>query len=267
MLIVGGSRGKTGAAYLAAMAALRSGAGLVTIATPASCLPIVAALGAEFMTEPLEETPEGAIAFEALDRVLEFGADIIAVGPGLGRLPSTAAFVQGLIERAGVPLVIDADALNAFAGEADRLVGRDGVDLVITPHPGEMARLVGLSAEDVQKHRLEIARDFSASHRVLVVLKGHRTIIATPDGKAFINLTGNPGMATAGSGDVLTGMIAAWSGQLLDAETACKLAVYLHGLAGDLAEADEGEVAMIAGDLIDRLGDAVLDLTARRKEK
>jgi hydroxyethylthiazole kinase-like uncharacterized protein yjeF len=267
VLIVGGSRGRTGAAYLAAMAALRSGAGLVTIATPASCLPIVAALGAEFMTEPLEETPEGAIAFEALDRVLEFGADIIAVGPGLGRLPSTAAFVQGLIERAGVPLVIDADALNAFAGEADRLVGRDGVDLVITPHPGEMARLVGLSAEDVQKHRLEIARDFSASHRVLVVLKGHRTIIATPDGKAFINLTGNPGMATAGSGDVLTGMIAAWSGQLLDAEIACKLAVYLHGLAGDLAEADEGEIAMIAGDLIDRLGDAVLDLTARRKEK
>jgi hydroxyethylthiazole kinase-like uncharacterized protein yjeF len=267
VLIVAGSRGKTGAAYLAAMAALRSGAGLVTIATPASCLPIVAALGAEFMTQPLDETPEGAIAFEALDRVLELGADIIAIGPGLGRLPSTAAFVHGVIERSGVPLVIDADALSAFTGEADRLVGRDGVDLIITPHPGEMARLVGLSAEDVQKHRLEIARDFSSSHRVQVVLKGHRTIIATPDGKAFINLTGNPGMATAGSGDVLTGMIAAWSGQLLDAEAACKLAVYLHGLAGDLAEADEGEIAMVAGDLIDCLGDAVLDLTARRKEK
>jgi NAD(P)H-hydrate epimerase len=249
------------------MAALRSGAGLVTIATPASCLPIVAALGAEFMTEGLDETPEGAVAFESLDRVLDFGADIIAVGPGLGRLPSTAAFVHGLIERSGVPLVIDADALNAFAGDADRLAGRDGVDLVITPHPGEMARLVGLSIEEVQKHRLEIARDFASSHRLQVVLKGHRTIIATPDGKAFINLTGNPGMATAGSGDVLTGMIAAWSGQLLDAESACRLAVYLHGLAGDLSEADEGEVAMVAGDLIDRLGDAVLDLTARRKEK
>jgi hydroxyethylthiazole kinase-like uncharacterized protein yjeF len=267
VLVIAGSRGKTGAAYLAGMAALRSGAGLVTIATPSSCVPTVASLGAEFMTEALEETSEGAIAFEALDRVLDFGADIIAVGPGLGRLPSTAAFVHGLIERSGVPLVIDADALNAFAGEADRLVGRDGVDLVITPHPGEMGRLVGLSAEDVQKHRLEVARDFSSGHRLQVVLKGHRTIIATPDGKAFINLTGNPGMATAGSGDVLTGMIAAWSAQLLDAEAACKLAVYLHGLAGDLTEADEGEAAMIAGDLIDRLGDAVLDLTARRQKK
>jgi NAD(P)H-hydrate epimerase len=265
VLVIAGSRGKTGAAYLAAMAALRSGAGLVTIAAPSSCVPTIAALGAEFMTEPLDETAEGTLAFEALERVLDFGADIIAVGPGLGRIPSTAAFVHGLVERAGVPLVIDADALNAFAGDADRLTGRDGVDLIITPHPGEMARLVGLSIEDVQKHRLDLSRDFASRHRIHVVLKGHRTIIATPEGKAFINLTGNAGMATAGSGDVLTGMIAAWAGQLLDAEAACKLAVYLHGLAGDLAEADEGEVAMIAGDLIDRLGDAVLELTARKK--
>jgi len=246
---------------------LRSGAGLVTVATPASCVPTVAALGAEFMTEPLEETAEGCVAFDAIERVLDFGADIIAVGPGLGRLPSTAAFVQALVERSGVPLVIDADALNAFAGDADRLMGRDGVDLIITPHPGEMARLAGWSTEDIQHHRLDVARDFAANHHVHVVLKGHRTIVATPDGKAFINLTGNAGMATAGSGDVLTGMIAAWSGQLLDAETACKLAVYLHGLAGDLAEADEGEVGMVAGDILDRLGDAVLDLTARRKAK
>lgn len=266
VLIVSGSRGKTGAAFLASMAALRSGAGLVTVAAPASAVPIIASLGAEFMTEPLEETPEGTIAFDALDRVLDLGADVIAVGPGLGRVPSTAAFVQGLIERSGVPLVIDADALHAFSGEADRLVGRDGVDLIITPHPGEMARLVGLSIDDVQQHRLEVAREFAGSHRLTVVLKGHRTLVATQDGKAFINLTGNAGMATAGSGDVLTGMIAAWFGQLLDAEAACKLAVYLHGLAGDLAEADDGEVALIAGDLIDRLGEAVLDLTAKRKE-
>jgi NAD(P)H-hydrate epimerase len=248
------------------MAALRSGAGLVTVAAPASCVPVIASLGAEYMTEPLDESPDGTVAFEALDRVLDFGADVIAVGPGLGRTPSTAAFVQGLVERAGVPLVLDADALNAYAGEAERLVGRDGVDVIVTPHPGEMARLVGLSIEDVQKHRLEVAGEFAASHRVQVILKGHRTIIATPEGKAFINLTGNPGMATAGSGDVLTGMVTAWSAQLLDAETACKLAVYLHGVAGDLAEADEGEIALVSGDLIDRLGDAVLELTARRKD-
>jgi NAD(P)H-hydrate epimerase len=219
------------------------------------------------MTLPLEETPDGMIAFEALERVLDAGADLLAVGPGIGRGASTAAFVQALVERSGVPVVLDADALNAFSGEAERLVGRDGADLVLTPHPGEMARLAGLSIEEVQKRRLDVARDFAASHRLHVVLKGHRTIVATPEGKAFINLTGNPGMATAGSGDVLTGMIAAWSAQLLDAEAACRLAVYLHGLAGDLAEADEGEVALVAGDLIDRLGDAVLDLTARRKEK
>src|SRR5204863_6806646 len=157
--------------------------------------------------------------------------------------------------------------LQAFSGDTDRLMGRNDVDIVITPHPGEMARLLGLSAQDVQAHRLDVAREFATAHHLHVVLKGHRTIVATPDGKAFINLTGNPGMATGGTGDVLTGMIAAWFGQLLDAEAACKLAVYLHGVAGDLAEADEGEVAMVAGDVAARLGDAVLELTARRRPK
>jgi hydroxyethylthiazole kinase-like uncharacterized protein yjeF len=266
VLVVAGSRGKAGAAALAAKAALRSGAGLVTVATPASVVAAVAAHGMEYMTEPMSETDEGTIAWEALDRVLESGADVIAVGPGLGRSESTKAFVQGLVERAGVPLVVDADALNAFAGDADGLVGRDGIDIIVTPHPGEMARLVGVSVEDVQQHRLDIARDFAATRRLTVVLKGHRTIIATPDGKTFINLTGNAGMATGGTGDVLTGMVAAWLGQFLDAEAAAKLAVYLHGCAGDLAEADEGEVGMVAGDLVDRLGDAVLELTARRKK-
>jgi hydroxyethylthiazole kinase-like uncharacterized protein yjeF len=266
ILLIAGSRGKTGAAGLAASAALRSGAGLVTVATPGSCAAVVAALGAEHMTEPLDETPDGTVAFDALDRVLSLGADVIAVGPGLGRSSSTHAFVHGLVERSRLPLVVDADALNAFAGDADRLLGREGVDIIITPHPGEMARLTGLSIGEVQAHRLDVARDFATTHRVHVVLKGHRTVVATPEGHAFINLTGNAGMATAGTGDVLTGMIAAWLGQLQNAEAACKLAVYLHGLAGDLAEADEGEVAMIAGDLVARLGDAVLELTARRKK-
>ena len=146
-------------------------------------------------------------------------------------------------------------------------IGRDGVDVIITPHPGEMARLLNISIEAVQPDRLRHAREFAAAHRVHVVLKGHRTIIAGPDDRAFINLTGNAGMATGGTGDLLTGMIAAWFAQLLDAEAACKLAVYLHGTAGDLAEADEGEVALIAGDVAARLGDAVLELTARRRHK
>jgi ADP-dependent NAD(P)H-hydrate dehydratase / NAD(P)H-hydrate epimerase len=267
VLVVAGSFGKTGAAHLTALGALRSGAGLVTVATPRSAVPIIAAMGAEYMTEPLEETPAGTIDYAALDHVLELKADVIAVGPGLGQQPGTAAFVQGLVERSGVPLVLDADALNAFASEPDRLVGRDGVDVIITPHPGEMARLVGGTIELVQQDRLGHAREFAAGHRVHVVLKGHRTVIAAPDGRSFVNLTGNPGMATGGTGDLLTGMIAAWLAQLLDAEAACKLAVYVHGAAGDLAEADEGDVSLIASDIASRIGDALLELTARRRRK
>ena len=267
VLVVAGSLGRSGAAHLAAIGALRSGAGLVTVATPRSCLPIVAAMAPEYMTEGLEETANGTVDYAALDRVLDFKADVIAVGPGLGQAPGTAAFVHGLLERAGVPLILDADALNAFSGDPERLVGRDGLDVVITPHPGEMARLLNLSVEAVQHDRLRHATDFAARHRVHVVLKGHRTLIASPENRTFINLTGNSGMATGGTGDLLTGMIAAWFGQLLDAEAACKLAVYLHGTAGDLAEADEGEVALVAGDVAARLGDAVLELTARRRPK
>ena len=266
VLVVAGSPGRTGAAVLAGLAALRSGAGLVTVASPAGCVPIVAAGAPEYMTLALPEDEDGFVTPEALERVVEFNADVVAVGPGLGRGTGVRAFVQSLVERCGVPLVLDADAILAFAGEPDRLVGRDGTDLIMTPHPGEMAALVGLSAADVQTHRLAVARDFAATHRLHVVLKGYRTIVATPEGRSFINLTGNPGMATAGSGDVLTGAIAAWAGQLLDAEAACKLAVYVHGLAGDLADADEGEVGMIAGDILSRLGDAVQELTARRKK-
>ena len=197
--------------------------------------------------------------------MLELARDVIAIGPGLGQAPAARKFVRDLVDRAATPLVIDADGLNAFSGDPDRLAGRDGRDVIITPHPGEMGRLLGMSADEVQASRLELARNFAVAHHLYVVLKGHRTIIATPDAKIFINPTGNPGMATGGTGDVLTGMIAAWLAQLLDAEAACKLAVYLHGLAGDLAEADEGEVSMTASDVAGHLGDAILELTARRK--
>jgi ADP-dependent NAD(P)H-hydrate dehydratase / NAD(P)H-hydrate epimerase len=267
VLVVAGSLGRTGAAHLAAVGALRSGAGLVTIATPRSCVPILAAMTPEYMTVGLDETAAGTIDFGAADRVLDFKADVIAIGPGLGQDPSTAAFVHAVVERSGVPLVIDADALNAFAEDPERLTGRDGVDVIITPHPGEMARLLNLTIEQVQADRLEHARDFASSHRCHVVLKGHRTVISGPEGRSFVNLTGNAGMATGGTGDLLTGMIAAWFAQILDAEGACKLAVYLHGTAGDLAEADEGDVALLPSDMITRLGDAVLELTARRRVK
>ena len=264
VLVVAGSLGKSGAAHLAGMGALRSGAGLVTIATPRSVLPMVAGLAAEYMTEPLRETREGHVAEDALDRVLELGADVIAVGPGLGAGPGTRHLVRGLLERSGVPLVLDADALNVLAEDASEIRGRDGVDVIVTPHPGEMARLLDIPVDEVQRNRVAAARGFATAHQVYVVLKGYRTIVASPDGRVGINLTGNPGMATGGTGDVLTGMIAAWFAQLLDAEAACRLAVYLHGLAGDLSEADEGAHAMTAADLAGHLGDAILEVTARR---
>jgi ADP-dependent NAD(P)H-hydrate dehydratase / NAD(P)H-hydrate epimerase len=221
-------------------------------------------MGPEYMTEPLPESDAG-LHLDGVDHALEIARDVIALGPGLGQAPGTRAFIHQLVDRATMPLVIDADGLNAFADDPDRLAGREGRDVIITPHPGEMARLVGMSSDEVQASRLEIARNFATAHHVYVVLKGHRTLIATPDEKVFINPTGNPGMATGGTGDVLTGMIAAWLAQLLDAEAACKLAVYLHGMAGDLAEADEGEVAMTSADVAGHLGDAIMELTARRK--
>jgi ADP-dependent NAD(P)H-hydrate dehydratase / NAD(P)H-hydrate epimerase len=264
VLIVAGSPGKTGAAHLCAVGALRSGAGLVTVATPAGCQPVIASMAPEYMTEGIEEAGNG-LSVGAVDRILDLARDVVALGPGLGQGSDTKAFIKALVDRSTMPLVVDADGLNAFSDEPDRLSGREGRDIIITPHPGEMGRLVGMSIDEVQASRLEIARNFAVGHHVYVVLKGHRTLIATPDGKVFINPTGNPGMATGGTGDVLTGMIAAWLAQLLDAEAACKLAVYLHGMAGDLAEADEGEVTMTAGDLVAHLGDAFLELTARRR--
>src|SRR5262252_1385976 len=254
VLIVAGSPGKTGAAHLAAMGALRSGAGLVTVATPAVCLPIVATMAPEYMT----------VALDTVDALIEIARDVIAVGPGVGQAPETRAFVKSLVEHATTPLVIDADGLNAFADDPDRLTGREGRDVIITPHPGEMARLVGMSTDEVQANRLDIARNFAVAHHLYVVLKGHRTLIATPDEKVFINPTGNPGMATGGTGDVLTGMVAACLAQLLDSEAACKLAVYLHGMAGDLADAHAGDLSLIASDLVSHIGTAVHELTASR---
>ena len=159
-----------------------------------------------------------------------------------------------------MPLVVDADALIAFPGDLDLLRGDDSLDVIITPHPGEMARLLGVSVEEVQENRIKFARSVAVEQHLYVVLKGYRTVVATPEGNVFLNLTGNPGMATGGMGDVLTGMIAAWFAQLLDAEAACKVAVYLHGLAGDLAERDKGQIAMTAGDLLEKIGDASMDL-------
>ncbi len=260
VLVVAGSRGKTGAAHLAAAGALQSGAGLVTVATPQSCQPVVACMGAEYMTDGLADSAEGTVVRDGLEAVLAFRGAVIAAGPGLGSDGGVKAFVRGLVEGARVPLVLDADALNAFEGDSGRLMARAGQTIIVTPHPGEMARLLGVPTADVQANRLETARRLAAANGLFVALKGHRTIVAAPDGRAAINPTGNPGMATGGTGDVLTGMIAAWLAQGADAYAACRLGVYLHGAAGDLAAGDEGEVSMTAGDLVGRIGRATTAL-------
>jgi NAD(P)H-hydrate epimerase len=258
-LIVGGSLGKSGAAAMAGISVLRSGAGLSTIATPRSVLPMVAAFTPEIMTEPLAETDQGTISPEALgyERMAHLldAKDVVALGPGIGRYPATVNFVRQFVDDCKVPLVIDADGLNAFAGQTDKLSGTKRA-LVLTPHPGEMSRLAGLSTAEVQKDRIGVARKFAAEHQCIVVLKGHRTLIALPDGIVWVNVTGNPGMATGGTGDVLTGIVAGLMAQTQDVAMAVRAAVYLHGLAGDVAREKVGEASLVAGDLITHLPEA-----------
>lgn len=256
-LIVSGSRGKTGAAVLAATGALRVGAGLVTVATPDDVLPIVAAGLPEMMTAPLVSTEAGSIGLGNLDygRFAELlkGKTVVAMGPGLSAHQETQQFVRAVLADCALPVILDADGLNAFAaGRAGELSKRKATALALTPHPGEMARLLGCTTQDVQGNRLGVALQAAARWNAYVVLKGFHTIVAAPDGCAFINSTGNPGMATGGTGDVLAGMLAGLTAQFGTArwETTLSLGVYLHGLAGDLAAARVGEAPMIASDLI-----------------
>jgi NAD(P)H-hydrate epimerase len=267
VLVVGGSRGKTGAATMAGEAALRSGAGLVTVATAASALPIVAASMPELMTEPLLETADGAIAAQTMWKILE-DKTILAIGPGMTASGETSAFVRSVVRDISLPVVIDADAINAFAGFADELRG-NGRAVIITPHPGEMARLIQKTAEYVVANRVDVARDFATAHKLYVVLKGFRSVIATPDGTVYINPTGNPGMATGGTGDILTGMIAGILAQehLGDFVERLCLAVYLHGLAGDLASGDLGEESMVATDILRFLPQAWKQLRAAENHR
>jgi NAD(P)H-hydrate epimerase len=251
VLILAGSWGKSGAAVMAGKAALRSGAGLVTVATPVSCLPIVAKSMMELMTEGLAETAERTPAAEALPRLSELlpGKDAWLVGPGISTHPSTARLVRSVLGTFPGPVVIDADGLNILAEDLSVLAS-SARPAVLTPHPGEFARLTGLTIAEVQADRIELARRFATDHGVHLVLKGYRTLVASPEGDVFVNPTGNPGMATGGSGDVLSGMIASFIAQEKDVLGATLAAVFLHGLSGDLAARKLSERALIAGDII-----------------
>ncbi len=260
VLTIGGSRGKTGAAAMAGISALRAGAGLSTVASPASALPVIASHWAEVMTAPLPETAAGALAGQPVSgktlAELAAGKAVIAVGPGLGTHPETVQTVRWVVENLEQPLVIDADGLNALAGTAFR--GRP--EMVLTPHPGEMARLVGATTKEVLADRAGMARKFATERGVILVLKGQRTLVATPAGRVWINPTGTPAMATGGAGDILTGMIAGLIAQYPDRiEQAVLAAVWLHGRAGELGARELGEQALVATDLLRFLPAAIDD--------
>ncbi|HVH88817.1 MAG TPA: NAD(P)H-hydrate dehydratase [Terriglobales bacterium] len=260
VIIIGGSRGKSGAPTMASIAALRIGAGLVTCAVPASILPVVAGSTPELMTEGLDETDNGTISSNALreselTRILG-RKNVVALGPGLGRDPETVNGVRKFVGACSLPLVIDADGLNAFEGERSLLSGAKR-RLVLTPHPGEMARLMGSSVREIESNRIEVAREFAREHRLVLVLKGWRTLIADADGRIWVNTTGNPGLAKGGSGDVLTGMIAGMIAQYpQQIAEAVRAAVYLHGMAADCALDDQTERTMLATDVIAALPQA-----------
>jgi len=258
IFVLAGSRGFTGAAILTSFAALRTGAGLVTLGCPDKVYPILARRHPEVMVRPFPSTPDGTLSDKGLPEILRFlkNQDVLAIGPGLGRHPATTRLVQRLAFRSLVQLVMDADGINAFQGEP-HLFKKCEMPPVLTPHPGEFVRIFGgkkpESDSERKKRSLEIAKKF----KVILVLKGYRTVIAAPYGRSVVNPTGNPGMATGGTGDVLTGIIAALIGQGIYPFDAARFGVYAHGLAGDLAARKVGEVSLVAGDLLDFLPQAI----------
>ncbi len=292
ILVVAGSRGKTGAALMAARACLRSGAGLVTIGVPESLMDVFQSRVTEEMTLSLADDGSGMLSIIALDEILNFVAkkvDVIAIGPGIGVTSNTEKIMAELIQKSPVPVVIDADGINSLNGSRGKGQGARDIlkkaksPIILTPHPGEMSRLlkqksgtnppsppftkggqggITYGIHDIEKNRIDTAISFSKETGIYLVLKGAPTIVAEPEGRAFINPTGNPGMATAGTGDVLTGMISAFLGQGLNPLNASILGVYIHGLAGDIAASDKGEHSLVATDIIDAIPAAFHSITS-----
>ncbi|MFQ5580467.1 MAG: NAD(P)H-hydrate dehydratase [Nitrospiria bacterium] len=258
LLLIAGSLGTLGAAQMASLAALRSGTGLVTVALPATVTASNVPFPMEVMTLPLPETNEGTLSLASEKKLLQGieGKTAIAVGPGLSRHPETQHLVRNLIPQVSIPMVIDADGLNAIAPELSILKEKRS-ELILTPHPGEMGRLMETNSSDVQSKRFKIAEEFAKKWGIVLVLKGAHTIVATPDGSLRVNNTGNPTMATAGVGDALTGMIGGFVAQGITSPDAATLGVYLHGLAGDLAVGVLGEGSLIASDLIGKIPEAI----------
>jgi NAD(P)H-hydrate epimerase len=254
VFVVAGSRGMTGAAYLASQAAMLSGSGLVTCGIPESLNPIMEIKLTEAMTLALPEIKEGALDASAEKDILEFSkkTDAVALGPGLSRHEKTQRLVRNLLKKLEKPLVLDADGIIALAGRADILKKRKN-STVLTPHPGEMSRISGRDVRAIQANREKAASDFAKKYKVILALKGRRTVVADPKGQVYVNKTGNSGMSSGGVGDVLTGMIASFIGQGINPHSAAVLGAYLHGMAGDVAAKEKGQFSLIATDLLGKL--------------
>jgi ADP-dependent NAD(P)H-hydrate dehydratase / NAD(P)H-hydrate epimerase len=250
VLVIAGSAGMTGAAYLSSEAAIISGAGLVTLALPNSLNPIMQRKLIEVMTLPLPETKEASLSRAGYNQIIDFTkkSDCVLIGPGLSRNSQTQALIRSLIKNIKSPMVIDADALNALAGHLDIMYCNR--QTIITPHPGEMARLIGKKTPLVVKDKKTVAKKFASKYNVTTVLKGFKTVVASPENSFYINNTGNPGMASAGCGDVLSGIIAALLAAGMEPFKAARLGVYVHGLAGDITAREKGEISLRARDLL-----------------
>ena len=262
VFILAGSEGFTGAAILAAKSTLRAGAGLVTLGVPEGLIEIFEKQVAEVMTLALPETKEHTISLKAFGKINNFlrRVKVLALGPGLSLNSSTQQLARKLIANCALAMVVDADGLNAFVGHLNllrRTKDEGRRTRILTPHPGEMARLIGKNVSYVQVNRKKVAVEFARKFGVTLILKGNNSVIADSSGKAYVNKTGNPGMASAGSGDCLTGIVAAFLAQGLDCFDAAKYAAYIHGLAGDLAANEKGELGLIASDIIEKIPQAI----------
>ncbi|MDO8489519.1 MAG: NAD(P)H-hydrate dehydratase [Candidatus Omnitrophota bacterium] len=259
ILILAGSSRYSGAALLCAEAALRAGAGLVTLGTPKSiCLALIRKKAPEIMTLPLPETNDGTLSLAAFTKIYNFlkYVDVLIIGPGLGKNKSTYALIRKIIKKIKLPTVIDADALSALNNHLEALKTHKG-QLILTPHQMEMSKLFSINLNFIKKNRKLIAKKCAKHYNSVIILKGHNSVVTNVSGHLYINKSGNPGMATAGSGDVLSGIAGAFLAQGLDAFRAAKYATYIHGLAGDIAAKDKTQMGLIASDIINRIPDAI----------
>ncbi|MCM8783541.1 MAG: NAD(P)H-hydrate dehydratase [Candidatus Omnitrophica bacterium] len=263
VFVLAGSKGLTGAATLCSLAVLRVGAGLVTLGIPESLNPILEIKLTEVMTLPLPETKEASLGFKAKDKILDFlkKCDCIIVGPGLSRNKETQELARFLLKKIDLPIVLDADGINALEGYK-KILEEIKSDLILTPHIGEFSRLTGISIEKIKENKISVVKNFLKSYNMTLVLKGYQTIVAQQDKEIYINKTGNPGMASAGSGDVLTGMIGGFLAQKISPFESAKLGVYLHGLAGDLAKKEKTDYGLIASDILENIPKAIKRLLA-----